>query len=129
MDKLAAEASPSTIKSIVLQLARNPGVRSGRSQGYVITAPLNEAGYLDVSGPAARRWPVRRFGDPGDGDTGWLAHRGKAWFVDYDGDADSDDEPIFRLADHRFIVGEYITITSDEGEPLTYRVVSVEPAA
>ena len=72
---------------------------------------------------------MRRFGDPGDGDTGWLAHRGKAWFVDYDGDAESDNEPIFRLADHRFIVGEYVTITSDKGEPLTYRVVSVEPIA
>ncbi len=128
MDKLGVEASSSTIMTIVLQLARNPGVqeRSGRSQGYVITAPLDEAGYLDVSGPNSRRWPVRRFGDPGDGQLGWLAHRGKSWFIDYDDDAESDNEPIFRLTDHRFIVGEYVTITSDEGEALTYRIVSVD---
>lgn len=123
-------APVSTVKTIVLQLALNPGARTapaGRSQGYVITAPLTEAGYLEASASARRRWPVRRFGDAGDGDTGWLAHRGKAWFVDYDPDTESDDEPIFRLADHRFAIGEYVTITNEHGTALTYRVASVDP--
>lgn len=125
-----AAAPVSTVKTIVLQLALNPGARTaptGRSQGYVITAPLTGAGYLEASGSARRRWPVRRFGDAGDGDTGWLAHRGKAWFVDYDPDSESDDEPIFRLADHRFVIGEYVTITNEHGTALTYRVASVDP--
>ena len=125
-----AAASVSTVKTIVLQLALNPGAPiapTGRSQGYVITAPLTEAGYLEASAPASRRWPVRRFGDAGDGDTGWLAHRGKAWFVDYDPASESDDEPIFRLADHRFAIGEYVTITNEHGTALTYRVASVDP--
>jgi hypothetical protein len=132
MDKLSADASSSTIMTIVLQLARNPGVLAepaGRSRGYVVTAPLDEAGYLEISGSTSRRWPVRRFGDPDDGQLGWLAHRGKSWFIDYDADAESDNEPIFRLADHRFIVGEYVTITGDEGKALTYRIVSVDPIA
>jgi len=125
-----AAAPVSTVKTIVLQLALNPGAGlapTGRSQGYVITAPLSDAGYLETSESARRRWPVRRFGDPGDGDTGWLAHRGKAWFIDYDPDSESDDEPIFRLADHRFVIGEYVTITNEHGTALTYRVASVEP--
>lgn len=122
-------ASASTIKTVVLELALNPGAPGaprGRSQGYVLTAPLSEAGYLQTSELGAQRWPVRRFGDVGDGDTGWLAHRGKAWFIDYDEESDSDDEPIFRLTDHRFVIGEYITITNDEGTALTYRVASVD---
>jgi hypothetical protein len=123
----AGAAAESTIQTVVLELALNPGgAPRGRSQGYVLTAPLNEAGYLQTSALGAQRWPVRRFGDVGDGDTGWLAHRGKVWFIDYDDESDSDDEPIFRLADHRFVVGEYITITNDEGTALTYRVASVD---
>ena len=125
-------ATVSTAKTVVQELALHPDARTAappRSRGYVMTAPLNAAGHLDTSGVSAHRWPVRRFGDPGDGDIGWLAHRGSAWFIDYDPDSESDNEPIFRLSDHRFIIGEYVTITSHEGEALTYRVVSVEPVA
>jgi hypothetical protein len=123
-------APASAIKTIVLQLALNPGAAlapGGRAQGYVITAPLDDAGYFDTDGLTPRRWPVRRFGDAGDGETGWLAHRGRAWFIDYDDSIPNDDEAIFRLSDHRFVVGEYITITNAVGKPMTYRVAEVEP--
>jgi hypothetical protein len=125
----ASEPGPS-VKTIVLELARNPGVDTGvtkRAQGYVITAPLDDDGRLTQSGVKPRRWPVRRFGDVGDGETGWLAHRGKAWFIDYDEDTVRDDEAIFRLSDHRFLVGEYLTITGNDRRALTYRVAEVEP--
>ena len=125
-----ASQADSSVRTIVLELARNPGVDPAvtrRAQGYVITAPLDEDGRLKSSGMAPLRWPVRRFGDAGDGEIGWLAHRGKAWFIDYDEDAVRDDEAIFRLSDHHFLIGEYLTITGNTGQALTYRVAGVEP--
>ena len=120
----------SSVRTIVLELARNPGVDPAaprRAQGYVITAPLDEEGRLEQPGAKPRRWPVRRFGEAGEGEVGWLAHRGKAWFIDYDEDKVRDDEAIFRLSDHRFLIGEYLTITGNTGRALTYRVVRIEP--
>ncbi len=118
--------------SVVLTLARNPGTpfaAGDRERGYVINAPLTADGHIDTAAFAGRRWVVRRFGDEGDGDIGWLAHRGNQWFIDYDPDLVADDEPIFRLGDHRFLIGEYLTITSETGQPLTYLVAEVEALA
>lgn len=127
----ASPTSPaSVVKTVVLQIALNPGqaaVAGKPVEGYVLTAPLDKDGYLDVGGRKAQRWPVRRFGDPEDGETGWLSHRGSAWFIDYDDDTTQDDEAIFRLSDHRFAVGEYLTVTNASGKSLTYRVAQVEP--
>lgn len=126
------DGTGSSINTIVLQLALNPGADEAamhRAQGYVITAPLDSSGRLNLSGLTSRRWPARRFGDPGDGEIGWLTHRGAAWFIDYDDATTTDDEAIYRLSEHRFVIGEYLTITSGAGKPLTYRVVSAEPAA
>ena len=120
----------STPSTVILHLARNPAtpfVAGDPGQGYVVTAPLTADGRIDPDGFGARRWPVRRFGDDGDGDIGWLARRGNAWFIDYDDATEADDEPIFRLGDHRFLIGEYLTITGEDRQPLTYRVVEVGP--
>lgn len=128
----ASSAADSLIKTVVLQLALNPGADPAtvrRAQGYVITAPFDAEGRLNAAGVAPRRWPVRRFGDPGDGEVGWLTHRGKAWFIDYDEDTAHDDEAIFRLSEHRFAIGEYVTITNHAGKSLTYRVAEVEPGS
>ena len=40
----------------------------------------------------------------------------------------ADDEQPFRLGQHRFAVGEYVTVTDEDGRPLTYKVVEVQPA-
>jgi hypothetical protein len=123
-------ADGSVASSIVLTLARNPGtafVNGDRERGYVFIAPLGPDGRIDRAAFGAHRWIVRRFGDEGDGDVGWLAHRGDHWFIDYDPELAADDEPIFRLGDHRFLVGEYLTITAEGGQALTYRVAEVQP--
>ena len=125
-----ASQADSSVRTIVLELARNPGVDPAvtrRAQGYVITAPLDSDGRLERSAMIPLRWPVRRFGGVGEGEIGWLAHRGKAWFIDHDEDAVRDDEAIFRLSDHRFLIGEYLTITGNTGRALTYRVARIEP--
>ncbi|HEY7900302.1 MAG TPA: hypothetical protein VIC25_03865, partial [Caulobacteraceae bacterium] len=36
-------------------------------------------------------------------------------------------EPVFRLGEHRFAVGEYVTVTDEDGRLLTYKVVEVSP--
>ena len=51
------------------------------------------------------------------------------WFFDYDDSDDVDDEPVHRLGEHRFAVGEYVTVTDEDGRPLTYKVVEVAPVA
>ena len=50
------------------------------------------------------------------------------WFFDYDSDDTEDDEPVHRLGEHRFAVGEYVTVTDEDGRPLTYKVMEVQPA-
>jgi hypothetical protein len=40
-------------------------------------------------------------------------------------DGGEDDDPAYRLGDHRFVHGEYVTIDEDEGAH-TYRVAQVE---
>ena len=63
--------------------------------------------------------------DPVDGK---LLKRGQRWFFDYDEEDVADDEQPFRLGQHRFAVGEYVTVTDEDGRPLTYKVVEVQPA-
>jgi hypothetical protein len=59
---------------------------------------------------------------------GRLMKRGQRWFFDYDEGDVADDEQPFRLGEHRFAVGEYVSITDEDGRPLTYKVVEVQPA-
>lgn len=122
-----------TLTRIVMRLARNPGTEfaSGDDRrGYSLVAPLTAEGKLD--GPAYARSPdecvVRRFAPDEDPADGHLLHRGSNWFFDYDSDDLADDEPVYRLGDHRFAVGEYVTVTDEDGRPLTYKVVDVAPA-
>ena len=53
---------------------------------------------------------------------GKLKRHASAWYFDYDAQRTSDDEPVFKLGDHRFLPGDYVTITNEEGTPLTYQV-------
>lgn len=120
-----------TLKRITLQLARNPGLPAGDpQQGYMIIAPLTEAGMLDVEGWRAQRRACRvyRFHpDPAEKADGWLTHRGSKWFFHYDEEAEGNDEAVFRFGDHRFKEGEYLTIQHTDAEPQTYKVTDISP--
>jgi hypothetical protein len=70
---------------------------------------------------------VRRFTPDEDPTNGVLARRGERWFFDYGEVADADDEPIYRLGQHRFAVGEYVAITDEDRRMLTYKVTEVAP--
>ncbi len=118
---------------IVMRLARNPGTEFAGGddhRGYSLTAPLTSDGKLDESAYAKVRAQcnVRRFSPDEDPADGRLMHRGERWYFDYEEEDQVDDEPIYRLGEHRFAVGEYVTVTDEEGRPLTYKVVEVAPA-
>lgn len=122
-----------TLSRIVMRLARNPGTEFAGGddhRGYTLTAPLTAEGMLDEASYAKvkAQCVVRRFTPDEDPADGRLARKGQRWFFDYDADNATDDEPVYRLGDHRFVVGEYVTITDEDGRPLTYKVMEVQKA-
>jgi hypothetical protein len=62
---------------------------------------------------------------------GLLVHRaggrgGSTWAFEWKGGSkDEAEEEGFRFGDHAFRVGEYVSVRDEEGELLTFRVVSV----
>lgn len=123
-----------TLSRIVMRLARNPGTEFAGGddhRGYTLTAPLTADGHLDEEAFVKTRGQcaVRRFAPDEDPADGRLNRRGQRWFFDYDEEEVADDEPVHRLGEHRFAVGEYVTVTDEDGRPLTYKVVEVQPTA
>ncbi|MFC3078399.1 hypothetical protein ACFODL_09905 [Phenylobacterium terrae] len=123
-----------TLSRIVMRLARNPGTEFAGGddrRGYALTAPLTDDGRLDETAYARHKsdCAVRRFSPDEDPADGRLAKRGQRWFFDYDDEDVADDEPVYRLGEHRFAVGEYVTVTDEDGRPLTYKVVEVQPVS
>jgi hypothetical protein len=122
-----------SLSRIVMRLARNPGTEfSGGDdhRGYMLVAPLTDDGKLDEAAYAKSRdaCTVRRFAPDEDAVDGRLARKGQRWFFDYDDEDDADDEPVHRLGEHRFAVGEYVAVADEDGRLLTYKVVEVQPA-
>lgn len=123
-----------SLSRIVMRLARNPGTEFAGGddhRGYALTAPLTEDGHIDEGEYAKVKGAcsVRRFAPDEDAVDGRLNKRGTRWFFDYDDEDAADDEPLHRLGEHRFSLGEYVTVTDEDGRPLTYKVMQVEPVA
>jgi len=121
------------LSQIMLHLARNPdaGVVEGdSSRGYVLVAPLTDEGLLDEEAWREHKadCTVRAFAPGVPPRVGRLARRGHNWFFDYDRTETDDDEPVFKLEQHKFEVGEYVTIKDKADTPLVYRIDSTEPA-
>jgi len=123
-----------SLNRIVMRLARNPGTEFAGGddhRGYALTAPLTADGRLDEAAYAKvkAKCSVRRFAPDEDPADGLLMRRRERWYFDYDQEDAADDEPIYKLGEHRFAVGEYVTITDEDGRPLTYKVVEVAAAS
>lgn len=120
---------PSMFRRIRLELAREPGHPEGDGGiGYTVLAPLTADGHLDTE--TARQFreacKVIRFHHDEDTQQGFLRRRpGGFWAFHYDmPHGGEDDDPGYKFGEHRFVVGEYVTVMEDEGAH-TYRVVSV----
>lgn len=115
------------LKKIRLELARNAQYPEGsRNHGYELVAPLTADGHLDATAwkDAKDRCSVRRFWQGETDETGLLERKRNRWVFSYAA-GDADDEPIFRLGDHVFKVGEYVSITEHDGVQRTFLVASV----
>ena len=129
-----ADGSPSKarLSRIVMRLARNPGTEFADGddhRGYALVAPLTPDGHLDAAAYAKAKaaCTVRRFAPDEDPADGRLVHSGQRWSFDYEGGQAAADEPGYRLGQHRFAVGEYVSITDEDGRLLTYKVTEVAP--
>ena len=128
---------PHTLKRIRLHLARSKEFPDGSSRhGYEFVAPIDAKGHIDPELWRQHRehCRVRRFWDGEPEQVGRLLHKpGGAeharWVFDYDESRADDDEAGYRFGGHVFVPGEYVSITEDDGDIHTFRVVSVEAAA
>ena len=121
-----------SLNRIVMRLARNPGTEFADGddhRGYALVAPLTDDGKIDDGEyrKQAKACIVRHFAPDEDAYEGRLAKRGDRWFFDY-GDQAEADEPLYRLGQHRFAVGEYVSITDEDGRLLTYKVTDIQAA-
>ncbi len=117
------------MKTIRLELARSKEFPEGSAtHGYEVKAPLQSDGHLDVDAWRKQRelCTVRRFWGDAEEERGLLVHTAKRrWAFSYVPGDDADDEPIFRLDNHVFRAGEYLSITEHDGVERTFRVASV----
>jgi hypothetical protein len=122
-----------SLSRIVMRLARNPGTEFAGGddhRGYTVVAPLTPENRLDIDAwhGLKARCSVHRFAPDESPLDGRLARRGQGWFFDYDGADAADDESVYRLGEHSFGLGDYVTITDHDGRPLTYKVTEVSAA-
>ena len=114
---------------IRLELARTPDQPNGNANhGYEFTAPLDTDGLLDAETwrDDRRRCVVRRFEPDEEDEHGHLVHtKGRQWAFHYDLDTDpEDDETGFKFSSHKFVKGEYVSITEHDGVNRPFRVSS-----
>ena len=121
-----------TLMIIRLELARDREHPEGSNRhGYEFVGPLDAAGHLDPEAwkKYRDRCRVRRFWQNEADETGHLVRKpGGHWAFLYDINGDGeDDEGGYRLGDHKFAPGEYVSIREHEGDVMrTFRVVRVE---
>ncbi len=118
------------LKTIRLELARTRAYPEGDPEhGYELVAPLDRAGRLDAEAWRSTKadCTVRRFARNQLDEHGHLIHtRHRTWAFSYRA-GEEDDEPVYRLTDHRFREGDYVSVTEHDGEARPFRVVSVRP--
>jgi hypothetical protein len=121
-----------SLHKIRLELARNAEFPKGsNARGYEFTAPLKPDGSLDGDEWKTARGSCRvhRFWQGEEDEYGQLVHhRGHHWAFHYDGMDEEDEEPIFRFDRHRFVPGEYVSITEHDEKQRTFLVTEVVPA-
>jgi hypothetical protein len=115
------------MRTVRLEVARSHEFPEGSAaHGYELHVPLTAASTLDRDGWMHNRQTCsfRRFwGD--EEDHGQLLHRAHGWALSFAPEG-SEIEAIFRADDHRFVVGEYVSIKERDGVTRTFKVTSVK---
>jgi hypothetical protein len=128
---LTDQTNPVTmLRRVRLELARDPQHPEGsRLMGYDFIAPLDGTGHIEENAWKAlkERCRVRRFSPDQKDEVGHIVRkRGGAWAFHYDIHGDPEhDETGFKLAQHQFVPGEYISLREQDGQLKTFRVISV----
>lgn len=116
-------------KIVRLELARTPGYPEGSPEhAFLVRLPIGENGAVqaDLLKQPLMQPSVRRIW-PGESEkTGVIIPKDDGWVFSYE-PGDDDDEPLFRLNDHKLKMGDYLTIF-EQGEALPFKVVCVEDA-
>jgi hypothetical protein len=119
---------PMALTKIRLELARTKDSPTGNpNHGYELIAPLDEAGKLDSKSWVSTRQlcSVRRFAPKTTDEHGLLIHTArKSWVFSYQ-PGEEDDEPVYRLEDHQFKEGEYVSVKEHDGVIRPFKVVSM----
>jgi hypothetical protein len=116
------------LKHVRLELARTPDHPEGSIRcGYELNLPLDADGKFDAVAWKSHKkdCTVRRFWEGEADEIGEIVKAGRSWAFSYDPTTETDDEPMFRLEDHKFKQGEYVSITEHDGVQRTFRVVYV----
>ncbi|MEP7209350.1 MAG: hypothetical protein ABI740_00815 [Alphaproteobacteria bacterium] len=111
---------------IILRRIRNPDEPYGdRSQGLILTAPIDSQGRLDAAEWAENpsSCTVVRFRSGATQEPeGLLTQVEGHWKICYGGMGEGGDAPVYWLDDHRLAVGDYLTLHESSGGDCTYRV-------
>jgi len=125
-----AKPAHAKLSYIRLELARTPEFPQGSpDHAYEFTAPLTKNAHVDAAAwkTVKDRCEVTRIWGGEPAQTGRLRHVGSGWRFDYNPADDADDEPFFKLDQHQFTLGSYVSITEQDGQQRPFRVVSVVP--
>jgi hypothetical protein len=115
------------LHKVRLELARCHDFPEGsRRHGYELALPLTRAGKLDRAefDKNRERAGFRRFWGDEEERQGALVHQRAGWRLSF-AEGGEGDEIIFRGDDHRFVVGDYVSIKELDGETRTFRVAAV----
>jgi hypothetical protein len=116
------------LRRVRLDLARDHDHPNGSDKhGYDFIAPLDDTGHLSaIEWRESRdRCRVKRFWAGEKDEIGRLVHKHNRWVFDYKPGTSDDDEPGFKFDLHRFVPGEYVSITEHDGVQRTFHVRSV----
>ena len=119
-----------TLYRVVMFAARSVEFpECSRKHGYDFVVPLDAEGRLDPDAWKNHKQDctVHRFWENEADQRGILRHTGKGWVFDYDQSSTDDNEPFFKLDRHVIQVGEYLSVTEQDGETRTFLIHSVEP--
>lgn len=116
-------------RKIRLELGRTKEYPNGNPTcAYEFYAPLDDTGHIDLAAykELHTQCRVRRFWEGERIKEGALLHLGPdRWVFSYEAGRE-DDEKVYKLDRHSFRVGDYVSLTEQDGAVYPFKIVQVE---